>query len=115
MDLFKKCVDYTMPDDYKAMGIYPYFHELQSRQDVEVIMVVSSSATLDATSSSECDAIMFIGLDYKHQKIKLVPVMRDLYVRIGGYHCERQKNWRRRPEKSREASYKSRAFRVRKA
>ncbi|MBQ9993612.1 MAG: LCP family protein [Clostridia bacterium] len=54
-------------------------------KDVEVIMVVSSSATLDATSSSECDAIMFIGLDYKHKKIKLVPVMRDLYVRIGGY------------------------------
>ena len=37
-DLFQKCYEYTLPDDYKAKGIYPYFHPLGSRQDVEVIM-----------------------------------------------------------------------------
>ncbi|MBR5430534.1 MAG: pyridoxal phosphate-dependent aminotransferase family protein [Firmicutes bacterium] len=37
-DLFQKCYEYTLADDYKAKGIYPYFHPLGSRQDVEVIM-----------------------------------------------------------------------------
>jgi len=38
MDLFQKCEDYRLADEYKAMGIFPYFRELQSRQDTEVIM-----------------------------------------------------------------------------
>ena len=38
MDLFEKCEKFTMADDYRAMGIYPYFHALESRQDVEVFM-----------------------------------------------------------------------------
>ncbi len=38
MDLFQKCEDYKLADEYKAMGIFPYFRELQSRQDTEVVM-----------------------------------------------------------------------------
>lgn len=38
MDLFKKCYDFTLAENYREQGIYPYFHTLQSRQDVEVIM-----------------------------------------------------------------------------
>ncbi|MBN2504862.1 MAG: aminotransferase class I/II-fold pyridoxal phosphate-dependent enzyme [Bacilli bacterium] len=38
MDLFKKCYDFTTVDDYKALGIYPYFHALETKQDIEVIM-----------------------------------------------------------------------------
>ena len=38
MDLFQKCENFKQADEYKAMGIFPYFHELQSRQDTEVIM-----------------------------------------------------------------------------
>ena len=38
MDLFKKCRDYTVVNDIKKQNIYPYFRELESRQDVEVIM-----------------------------------------------------------------------------
>ena len=38
MDIFKKCYDYTTVRDAKAAGIYPYFHALESRQDVEVVM-----------------------------------------------------------------------------
>ena len=38
MDLFQKCADFKLADEYKAMGIFPYFRELQSRQDTEVIM-----------------------------------------------------------------------------
>lgn len=38
MDIFKKCYDFTQADEYKEMGIYPYFHPLESRQDTEVIM-----------------------------------------------------------------------------
>ena len=36
--LFKKCSAFTLADEYKKKGIYPYFHELESRQDTEVIM-----------------------------------------------------------------------------
>lgn len=38
MDLFEKCENYTMVRDVKKLGLYPYFHALESRQDVEVIM-----------------------------------------------------------------------------
>jgi 8-amino-7-oxononanoate synthase len=38
MDLFKKCDEFTKVDELKSKGIYPYFHELQTKQDVEVTM-----------------------------------------------------------------------------
>ena len=38
VDIFKKCNDFTLAEQYRKMGIYPYFHALESRQDVEVIM-----------------------------------------------------------------------------
>lgn len=36
--LFEKCGKYTTANDARAAGLYPYFHELQSRQDAEVVM-----------------------------------------------------------------------------
>ncbi len=38
MDIFEKCYEFTKADDLKAENIYPYFHYLQSRLDVEVMM-----------------------------------------------------------------------------
>lgn len=38
MDIFTKCENFTLAKDYREKGIYPYFHALESRQDVEVIM-----------------------------------------------------------------------------
>ena len=38
MDLFKKCYNFNDADDLRAVGLFPYFRELQSRQDTEVIM-----------------------------------------------------------------------------
>ena len=38
MDIFKKCYEFTRADEAKAAGLYPYFHMLESRQDVEVVM-----------------------------------------------------------------------------
>ena len=38
MDIFEKCRNYTLADEYREMGIYPYFRALESRQDKEVIM-----------------------------------------------------------------------------
>ena len=38
MDLFKKCHDFSLVKEIKAQGIYPYFRELESKQDIEVIM-----------------------------------------------------------------------------
>ena len=38
MDLFEKCSRLTAVKETRAAGIYPYFHALESRQDVEVMM-----------------------------------------------------------------------------
>lgn len=38
MDIFKKCDDYITADIAKEQGYYPYFHELTSKQDTEVVM-----------------------------------------------------------------------------
>ncbi len=38
MDIFGKCESFTIANTYREMGIYPYFHALESRQDVEVMM-----------------------------------------------------------------------------
>jgi len=38
MDLFKKCSDYKIVNEVKSLGLYPYFHALESKQDTEVIM-----------------------------------------------------------------------------
>jgi len=38
MDLFKKCYDYKTAEDAMKAGIYPYFHALETRQDIEVKM-----------------------------------------------------------------------------
>ena len=38
MDIFEKCRRESMVDELMQRGIYPYFHALESRQDVEVIM-----------------------------------------------------------------------------
>ncbi|HWQ06820.1 MAG TPA: aminotransferase class I/II-fold pyridoxal phosphate-dependent enzyme [Feifaniaceae bacterium] len=38
MDLFEKCQRFTAVKEAREAGIYPYFHALESRQDVEVIM-----------------------------------------------------------------------------
>ncbi len=38
MDLFEKCRKRSRVDEAKEKGIYPYFHALETRQDVEVVM-----------------------------------------------------------------------------
>ncbi len=38
MDLFKKCYDYTQVEETKELGIYPYFHALETKQDIQVTM-----------------------------------------------------------------------------
>jgi len=38
MDIFEKCYAPSLAKELKEAGVYPYFHALQSRQDVEVQM-----------------------------------------------------------------------------
>lgn len=38
MPLFKKCEEYVYIREFVDKGIYPYFHELESKQDIEVMM-----------------------------------------------------------------------------
>ena len=36
MDLFQKCIDFTRVDEAKAVGLYPYFHTITTKQHSEV-------------------------------------------------------------------------------
>jgi len=38
MDIFEKCERRSSADEVREKGVYPYFHALESRQDIEVIM-----------------------------------------------------------------------------
>jgi hypothetical protein len=38
IDIFEKCYTFTTADEVREMGIYPYFHTLESRQGAEVVM-----------------------------------------------------------------------------
>ncbi len=38
MSIFDKCNEFIEPDKVKEMGIYPYFHALESGQDTEVVI-----------------------------------------------------------------------------
>ena len=69
MDIFKKCYDYTIVRDAKEAGIYPYFHALESRQDVEVVMegkrriMLGSNNYLGLTTNPEIIAAAHKALD----------------------------------------------------
>ncbi len=59
MDIFEKCRAYTLARDFREKGIYPYFHALESRQDIAVIMegkrriMLGSNNYLGLTSNPE--------------------------------------------------------------
>ena len=38
MDIFTKCYQHSFVDELRERDLFPYFRELQSRQDTEVIM-----------------------------------------------------------------------------
>lgn len=38
MDIFEKCTNFTRVNEAREKGIYPYFHALESRQDIVVTM-----------------------------------------------------------------------------
>ena len=65
-DIFAKCSKYTLANDFRAQGIYPYFHALESRQAPEVMMegkrriMLGSNNYLGLTENPE---IIQAGLD----------------------------------------------------
>ena len=36
MDVFQKAFDFTVADEYKARGLYPYFRAIETGNDTEV-------------------------------------------------------------------------------
>lgn len=38
MPIFDKCADFTQPQEVMAMGLYPYFHPIETAQDTEVVI-----------------------------------------------------------------------------
>lgn len=59
MDIFEKCFNMALLNEVKGKGIYPYFHALESKQDVEVIMegkrriMLGSNNYLGLTTNTE--------------------------------------------------------------
>ena len=59
MELFHKCYNYKTVQQAKEAGIYPYFHELQSKQDATVVMegkrriMLGSNNSLGLTTNEE--------------------------------------------------------------
>ena len=59
MDLFEKCKAFSLADKAKELGIYPYFHYLESGQDVVVnmeghrVIMIGSNNYLGLTSHPE--------------------------------------------------------------
>ena len=59
MDLFEKCENFKRVDEIKAKGIYPYFHYLESGQDIVVnmeghrVIMIGSNNYLGLTSGPE--------------------------------------------------------------
>lgn len=65
-DLFDKCRKYTLANDFRAQGIYPYFHALESRQAPEVMMEGKRRIMLGSNNYlglTENPAIIQAGLD----------------------------------------------------
>ncbi|HOJ44843.1 MAG TPA: aminotransferase class I/II-fold pyridoxal phosphate-dependent enzyme [Bacilli bacterium] len=66
MDIFKKAYDYVAVEQIKELGIYPYFHALESRQDIQVQMeggrkiMIGSNNYLGLTSDPR---VMKAGID----------------------------------------------------
>lgn len=65
-DIFEKCMRPSMADEIREMGLYPYFHALESRQDTEVIMegerriMLGSNNYLGLTT---CPAVIEAGVE----------------------------------------------------
>lgn len=59
MDLFEKCKNYTVAEEAREMGFYPYFHYLNSGQDIVVnmegkrVIMIGSNNYLGLTSHPE--------------------------------------------------------------
>ena len=60
-DVFEKCFDFTAPDEVRAMGIYPYFHPIQSAPGDEVVV--------DGRSCIMVGSNNYLGL-VNHPKVK---------------------------------------------
>ncbi len=69
MDLFEKCWEFTKPQEVMDLGLYPFFHALESRQDTVVTMeghrkiMIGSNNYLGLTSHPEVVAAAHEALD----------------------------------------------------
>lgn len=66
MDLFQKCGEFTLPFEYQAKGIYPYFHCLQSKQAKEVVMEGKRKIMLGSNNYlglTTCPEVMDAGIN----------------------------------------------------
>ncbi|MBE6764573.1 MAG: LytR family transcriptional regulator [Ruminococcaceae bacterium] len=56
-----------------------------SNEDVDIILLIGCDSRLGGKDASRSDSIMLGVIDRKHQKIKLISILRDIYSTIPGY------------------------------
>lgn len=56
-----------------------------STEDVDIILLIGCDSRLGGKDASRSDSIMLGVIDRKHQKIKLISILRDIYSTIPGY------------------------------
>ena len=62
-DIFKRCYEYTLPDDYRELGIYPYFNAFSGCVENEPIIMMDGNRMLMFGSNN------YLGLT-THPKVK---------------------------------------------
>lgn len=58
---------------------------IMSDKDVDIILLVGCDSRVGGKDASRSDSIMLGVIDRKHQKIKLISILRDMYSQIPGY------------------------------
>ena len=76
MELFAKC-SHPQAEAARAAGIYPYFHELESRQAPEVVMEGKPSEIF-----SRADELLSLGLDIP-VTAKCARILQSRGIKIG--------------------------------
>ena len=91
MDIFEKCYAHSYVDQLREQDLFPFFRELQSRQDVEVIMegkrriMLGSNNYLGLTVNPEIVAAGLKALQEAHPDIDIYCGCVDSHLNENAY------------------------------
>ena len=83
MDIFEKCSAPSLAKELKEAGVYPYFHALQSRQDVEVQMEGKRRIMLGSNNylGLTIETVSRTFTQFQHEGLIALPSLRKVLLR----------------------------------